>query len=114
VNEKYSIGGAFGVCEGRAFIVSGSEDGNLVFWDVKSKEVLKTAKAHKDVVLGVDTHPFDETIVSCSLDGTIVIWRNEDEEAETATTNGKSEHTPNIKVEPDIVDVEMKDDTPAE
>ncbi len=88
-NERFSIGGAFGVY-GRemaggggggdagapyAFIVSGSEDGSLLLWDVSSKQVLQRLQGHGDVVLGVDTHPTEPAIVSGGLDRTVRIWR---------------------------------------
>ncbi len=121
----------------RAVIISGSEDGAVLVWDVQSKEILQripplssslsssstapsstgggsgggTKKGssiaqlanqasmkesqsqskreekegenerksgHEGVVLGVDTHPLDPTIMaSCGVDGTVRIWRNE-------------------------------------
>lgn len=73
-NEKYSIGGCFGAQADSAFIVSGSEDGRLLFWDVKSKEVLLRVAGHDGVVLGVDKHPTDDVVASCGLDGTVRIW----------------------------------------
>lgn len=80
VNKKYSIGGAFGVYGTEAFVVSGSEDGKIVFWDVKSKRVLQELEAHDGVVMSVDTHPTSDRIVSCGLDNKIKLWINEDEE----------------------------------
>ncbi|KAI5305641.1 phospholipase C type enzyme [Ascosphaera pollenicola] len=101
VNKKYSICGAFGVygsygspqarrssCKGSerghyeseipvaAFVVSGSEDGAIIIWDVVSKKILQRIDAHDDVSLGVDTFYDGKTrlIASCSLDKTVKVW----------------------------------------
>lgn len=85
-NVKYSLSGAFGVYgdedgevaldEKKAFAVSGSETGDIVWWDVVSKEVLQREKAHDGCVLGVDTLAKDglALAISCGLDKTIRIW----------------------------------------
>lgn len=93
VNNRYSISGAFGVYGSEAFIVSGSEDGKIVFWDTKSKEILQKLDAHDGVVLSVDTHPGSGRIVSCGLDSKIKVWINEDD-AETSSSllNGSDKH----------------------
>ncbi|KAI9835287.1 MAG: hypothetical protein M1819_002431 [Sarea resinae] len=76
-NERYSMSGAFGVYGAHAFVVSGSEDGSLVLWDVTKKNVLQQLHGHEDVVLGVDTLPAAKVMASCGLDRTIRIWRDE-------------------------------------
>ncbi|KFY40773.1 hypothetical protein V495_05270 [Pseudogymnoascus sp. VKM F-4514 (FW-929)] len=93
VNSRYSISGAFGVYGSRAFIVSGSEDGKIVFWDTKSKEILQKLDAHDGVVLSVDTHPESGRIVSCGVDNKIKVWVNEgdDEEASKSLLNGSGQ-----------------------
>ncbi|KAF2267384.1 WD40 repeat-like protein [Lojkania enalia] len=81
VNKKYSLQGAFGTYGGielsyqYAFVASGSEDGNILLWDVSSKNVLQTLEGHKDAVLSVDTHPTEAVIVSGGLDKTARIWK---------------------------------------
>ena len=91
-NVKYSLTGAFGTYGEQAveykrdpfgnfpnkyaFIVSGSEDNKIFLWDVSSKETLQRLTGHTDTVLGVDAHPTEQAIVSCSLDRTIRIWRD--------------------------------------
>ncbi|KAI9743928.1 MAG: WD domain protein [Claussenomyces sp. TS43310] len=77
-NKKYSIGGAFGVYGRDAFVVSGSEDGNLLIWDVKTKNILQKIEAHEGAVLWADTHPTQDVIVTCGLDATVKIWVNDD------------------------------------
>lgn len=89
VNTKYSLGGAFGVSGSQGFIVSGSEDGNLVFWDVKTKDVVQKASGHDGVVCWVDTSPKDCAIVSGGLDGQIRIWVDvSDEDEAVGGVNG--------------------------
>ena len=79
-NDKWSVRGAFGVyggCEGteqRAFVASGSEDGNLLCWDVQSKEVLQRIDGHEGVVLGVDTCSKAGIMVSGGIDKTVRVW----------------------------------------
>ncbi|KAL8647548.1 MAG: hypothetical protein Q9210_005494, partial [Variospora velana] len=83
-NVRFSLGGAFGVYgdeegqvglgEKKAFAVSGSETGEILWWDVQSKEVLQREMAHEGCVLGVDTWVKDGLAVSCGLDKTVRIW----------------------------------------
>ena len=96
-NVKYSLSGAFGTYGEQAvdykrdptgnfpnkyaFIVSGSENNDTYLWDVSSKEILQRLVGHTDAVLGVDTHPTQQVIVSCSLDRTIRIWQDNGFEA---------------------------------
>lgn len=83
-NEKYSLSGAFGVyqnedkTEERAFVISGSEDGDICCWDVQSKEILQKMAGHEGVVLGVDTCKQDGLLVSGGLDKTVRIWERHD------------------------------------
>lgn len=86
VNKSYSLGGAFGTygTTPSAFVVSGSEDGDILFWDVNSKTILQRLGGHAGAVLGVDTHPTQKAIVSCGLDKTVRVWRDET----SVTTNG--------------------------
>jgi COMPASS component SWD3 len=75
INTKYSLGGAFGVGGSEGFIASGSENGEILFWDVRSKEVVQRVSGHEGVVVWVDTCPGQSgTLVSGGLDGTVRIW----------------------------------------
>lgn len=60
----------------KAFLVSGSETGEVLWWDVQSKEVLQKETAHDGPVLDVDTWDGDEggLAVSCGIDRTIRVW----------------------------------------
>jgi len=90
-NLKFSLSGAFGTYGGdirgeplKAFIVSGSEDGGMLWWDVQSKAVLqKEEGGHEGVVLGVDTGG-EGLVVSGGVDRTVRVWERvgDDEEEE--------------------------------
>ena len=81
-NQKYSVTGTFGVYSDgeQAFVVSGSEDGSIIIWDVSSKSVLQVLQGHQDVVLGVDTLPDQGLMVTGGLDRTVRIWKAVDED----------------------------------
>ena len=89
-NETFSLSGAFGVYgDGdQAFTVSGNEDGDIVIWDVVSKNILQRLSGHTSAVLGVDTFPSQDLLASGGLDGTVRVWetfeineiKNENEE----------------------------------
>jgi COMPASS component SWD3 len=79
------LGGAFGIGGTEGFIVSGSEDGEIFFWDVRTKEVVQRVSGHEGVVCWVDTSPsISGTIVSGGLDGTVRIWVDVNEDDEVA------------------------------
>ncbi|CAN9411473.1 unnamed protein product [Alternaria sp. RS040] len=103
VNKQYSLSGAFGTYgekeEGgqqHAFVASGDEEGQVVLWDVSSKNVLQRLDGHTDAVLSVHTHPSEELIVSAGLDRTIRLWRpNEGKEVNGVKTDDDDEGKPN-------------------
>lgn len=84
VNEKFAVGGCFGVLDGEPFVASASEDGGIVLWDVKSKAVIQRIEAHKGVCFWVDVH--GETMVSAGQDHTVRVYRHTRDSG--ATTNG--------------------------
>ncbi|KYK56904.1 hypothetical protein DCS_03910 [Drechmeria coniospora] len=88
-NEKFAVGGCFATLEGEPFIASASEDGTIVLWDVKSKEVLQRIDGHEGVCFWVDIH--GETMASAGEDNTVRVYRHASSAAakptaETATT----------------------------
>lgn len=92
-NEKFAVGGCFGVLDGSPFIASASEDGDIVLWDVISKNVLQRVQGHKKgVCFWVDVH--SETMVSAGQDSTIRVYRHAGSgakgavKAEETKTNG--------------------------
>ena len=78
INTKYCITSAFLVSKPkqRQCVVSGSESGDVVLWDIQSRQVKQILKGHTDVVLAVDTHDSKELIASggMSQDRTVRFW----------------------------------------
>ena len=57
-------------------IVSGSEDGRIIAWDVaKAEKLVEIPAAHGSrVVSGLSFHPKAAQMLSCGQDGDIVAW----------------------------------------
>jgi COMPASS component SWD3 len=114
VNKEYSLGGAFGVGGTEGFIVSGSEEGDIVFWDVRTKDVVQKVSGHEGVVCWVDTCPgASGTVVSGGLDGTVRIWVdvNEDDDG-LGGMNGvddRQETDDAGDLREDVIDEQMQD-----
>lgn len=86
VNGQYSLSGTVGMyaLAGRreAFVASGSENGEVLAWDVSTKEVLWRGKGHSKVVLSLDFQRGSDgkgVLVSAGLDRTIRFWEECDE-----------------------------------
>jgi COMPASS component SWD3 len=92
-NKEYSLSGAFGTYgedpkHQHAFVASGSEEGEVVLWDVSSKNVLQRLDGHEGAVLSVDTHPTEKVIVSVGLDRTVRLWRPKEGREENNKVDG--------------------------
>lgn len=74
-NEKFAVGGCFGTLDGEPFIASASEDGGIVLWDVRSKNVLQRIEGHESVCFWVDVH--GDTMVSAGQDCSVRIYRHD-------------------------------------
>lgn len=59
-----------------AQVVSGSEDGSILFWDLVDGSVLSTVKAHTSVVTSVSYHGTESCMITSSVDGTIRVWKS--------------------------------------
>lgn len=58
-----------------AFVISGSEDGRVVMWDVVSGRKVHDLTAHNGkVVSGAAVHPKGSQMITCGGDGNIVLW----------------------------------------
>ncbi|PWA91490.1 transducin/WD40 repeat-like superfamily protein [Artemisia annua] len=57
-------------------VVGGSEDGRIFIWDLVSKKVVSKIDAHSSAVTSVDYHPTDDCMVSASMDGSVVLWKD--------------------------------------
>ncbi|KAI0890603.1 WD40 repeat-like protein [Annulohypoxylon maeteangense] len=112
-NSGFSIGGCFGTVpssssppsdndntpdeSGRAFIAAPSEDGAVVLWDVKTKEVVQRIDgAHDGVCFWVDVH--GDTMVSAGKDGRIVVYKHRGPDA-VAKVNGVAAGTKDVVME---------------
>lgn len=92
-----------------AFVASASEDGDVVMWDVKNKEVLqRIERAHDGVCFWVDVHGETGTMVSCGKDMRIVVYRHRypesrDDEKRLPVANGivKSEELASGGISPE-------------
>ncbi len=78
-NEGFSIGGCFGSVDGKPFIAAPSEDGEIVLWDVKNKEVVQRIKGHTGVCFWVDV--YEDTMASAGQDGKIRVYKHQSQEA---------------------------------
>lgn len=111
MNTIYSLGGAFGTYgreeqggrvgsaqhergnRQKGFLVSGSETGEVLWWDVQSKEVLQKEAAHNSVVLDVDTWDGEEggLVVSCGVDRTVRVWAMQEAGEDDGEEEGEGE-----------------------
>lgn len=73
-NERFAIGGCFGVLDNEPFVASASETGEVVLWDVKNKKILQQVPAHEGVCFWVDIH--GETMVTAGQDHTVRVYRH--------------------------------------
>ncbi|TWU77118.1 WD domain protein [Metarhizium rileyi] len=74
-NDKFAIGGCFGVLDEEPFIASASEDGHVVLWNVKNKEILqRIPTGHKGVCFWVDVH--GATMASAGQDHSVRVYRH--------------------------------------
>lgn len=63
--------------EGVPFVASASEDGDVVMWDVRTKEIVQRIPgAHNGVCFWVDVHSASGTMVTCGYDKRIVVHRH--------------------------------------
>ncbi|MDJ0606009.1 WD40 repeat domain-containing protein, partial [Microcystis sp. M53602_WE12] len=55
-------------------LVSGSDDGTIILWDVETGKEIRTLKGHDGSVNSVNFSPDGKTLVSGSDDNTIKLW----------------------------------------
>ncbi|EXJ89129.1 hypothetical protein A1O3_02193 [Capronia epimyces CBS 606.96] len=116
VNQEYNLSGTVGNyysstnpgAGAEAFLASGSEDGDVVAWDVTSKETLWRGKGHSDVVLSLDfgrTKAGQGLLVSGGKDRDLRVW-SLDGEAERRRQDlaraGSDEMDPNMGMDMDV------------
>lgn len=76
IAEKYSLGSNFIVYNNESMITSGDEQGNILFWDIQSQELLFALKAseHSSPIMQVKSYKYGKTLVSVSLKGELCVW----------------------------------------
>jgi COMPASS component SWD3 len=77
VNNKYCIVSGFLTCRpDRQCIITGSETGKIILYDINSRKVHQVLQGHTDAVLAVDAHDSQELIASggMTLDKTVQFW----------------------------------------
>jgi COMPASS component SWD3 len=113
VNLKYSLSGTVGSYLSNqateAFLASGSEDGDVLVWDITSKEVLWRGRGHSDVVLAVDfgrTKAGKGLLVSGGKDRDVRLWILEsvNEDKRDAAGAADTDMDPNMTA--DMMDVD--------
>ncbi|KAM0287668.1 hypothetical protein ACHAQH_000197 [Verticillium albo-atrum] len=95
-NAGYAVGGCFGMLppapgqaqtQGSAFVASASEDGDVVLWDVSSKEVVQRVHAHPGLVcFWVDVR--GDTMVTAGQDGSLRVFVHVGDTAVPTNGNG--------------------------
>lgn len=76
IAEKYSLGTNFIVYNNESMINSGDEQGNILFWDIQSQELLFNLKASEcdSPIMQVKSHHSGKSLVSVSLEGELCVW----------------------------------------
>ncbi|KAF0690385.1 Aste57867_18220 [Aphanomyces stellatus] len=70
--DSYGLGCAFSHDD--ANVLSGSEDGRVVVWDMLTKNTAHSFRAHDRAVRSVVSHPTEDMILSASVDGSVKVW----------------------------------------
>jgi len=73
VNKDFPIGSL--TTNTDAHVISGSEDNDVVIWDMIDAKMVHRLKGHSLPVCSVDYHPREQMLVSASFDGTIRSWQ---------------------------------------
>lgn len=75
LNKQYKIQSRFTYSDEK--VVSGSEDGGVYMWDLVESEKMQVFKSHTMTSCCIDCHPKENTLISGSVDGTIILWQQE-------------------------------------
>jgi len=73
-NEDFRVRSTLGI--GDAYVVSGSEDGQIYAWDLLEGSIVATIKGAHDgkVISAVSFHPYKREFLSAGTDGTATVW----------------------------------------
>ncbi|KNC76010.1 hypothetical protein SARC_11477, partial [Sphaeroforma arctica JP610] len=56
-------------------VLSGSEDGRILIWDMQSMTQLQVLEGHTDIAISISHNPTSGQFASGSVDGTLKIWK---------------------------------------
>lgn len=80
-NKDYKVDSCFTNTD--THIVSGSEDGNIYYWDLIEAKVVHTIdKAHCSACYSLSYHPKEPCMITASSDGAVKVWRPKNWEPE--------------------------------
>lgn len=71
-NTEFRISNCFG--RNDAYVIGGSEDGNIFIWDLLENTVLAKLENHQKSITSVQYNPARQEFISGSLDGKIGVW----------------------------------------
>ena len=72
-NTEYRIRSCLGAAD--KYVVSGSEDGRFMMWDLLSGQVVGEQVAHGGkVITSASYHPSKRQALTSGVDGTVVVW----------------------------------------
>jgi len=74
-NEDYKVDSR--LSHNDAYVVSGSESGEVFFWDLVQGNVKFNKKAHPTVVTSIDYHPSKPVLLTASVDGVVKVWESQ-------------------------------------
>lgn len=72
INHSFMLDSIFDVTD--AYVISGSEDGRVCFWDLVEEELVAAVKKHPKAVQSLSYHPERCHMLSASSDGSVVFW----------------------------------------
>mmetsp|Transcript_34741 Transcript_34741/g.48164 ORF Transcript_34741/g.48164 Transcript_34741/m.48164 type:complete len:126 (-) Transcript_34741:43-420(-) len=58
-----------------AFVIGGSETGEVFIWDLVEGNLVSKLQAHSKVICSVDYHPIDTCMLTSSADGIAKLWK---------------------------------------
>eukprot|EP01083_Nonionella_stella_P030811 84404_1 len=72
-HAQYSLKSCFSFDD--AWVISGSEDRQIVFWDLVEAKCIHSISGHSSVVTCVKYHPTEHKLLSADEDGVINLWQ---------------------------------------
>lgn len=94
INKRYYIKSSFFINSKRKYVISGSEDNKVMIWDLNTGSLTNSLNEHKAPVVGLDIRPCHNVIefISGSLDGEVIVWRDQQSDILENIENSKIEN----------------------